>query len=77
MDKQFFINKSKNIGSFVSFLRNPKNIKYLNFLNNSININLINRSIPEKLWYYINSVNDIPLCICGEYLSFIGFKNLY
>lgn len=60
MNKKFFQENSKNIGSFVSFLKNKKNVDYLEFLNNSINPILVERSIQEKVWYYLNDEN-LPL----------------
>jgi hypothetical protein len=72
----YFLNKSKNIGSFVSFLNNNKNKEYLDYLNNSIPIEIVDRTIPEKIWYLLNN-SELQLCNCGEHLSFIGFKNGY
>ena len=75
MNKKFFQENSKNIGSFVSFLKNKKNVDYLEFLNNSINPILVERSIQEKVWYYLNDENLPQLCKCGDNLLFIGLKN--
>ena len=77
MDYEFFKSKSNNIGSFSSFLNNIKNKKYLDHLNSSIPEDALLFSIPEKLWYYLNSINLIQRCICNNKLSFIGLKNGY
>lgn len=77
MDKQFFMDKSNNIGSLVLYLNNPNNISYVEYLNQNIPSEIIDRSLAEKIWYLINEPKNIQLCICGEHLSFIGFKNGY
>ena len=67
----------KNIGSLCLFLKNQKNIDYLNFLNSEIDDTILDRNLPEKIYYFVNKIDSILLCKCGEHLSFIGFKNGY
>jgi hypothetical protein len=68
---------SDNIGSLSLFLNNPKNIEYLNFLNNNIPIKALELKTSEKVYYLLNGIKDPILCECGEHRSFIGFKNGY
>lgn len=74
--RDFFISKLENIGSLVLFLKNKKNIEYLSYLNNQIPSDIIDRSIQEKIWYYVNDIETIQNCICGNHLSFIERTNL-
>jgi hypothetical protein len=71
------IKMSDNIGSLSLFLNNPKNIEYLNFLNNKIPLEARKLKTSEKVYYLINDINEPILCECGEHRSFIGFKNGY
>ena len=68
---------NKNIGSLCIFLKNTKNIIYLEFLNNNIPLEISDRSLSEKIYYFVNEQKDLLLCECGKHLSFIGFKNGY
>jgi hypothetical protein len=77
MYRQEILKKAYNIGSLSSFLRNPKNIEYLEELNSNIPIEASEFSISEKMWYYINNINQPQLCSCGKMLSYIGLKNGY
>jgi len=67
--------KSKNIGSLVLFLKNPKNIEYLDIINNSVPIEILDESLVIKIWYYINDIKHVLVCECGSVLKFAGFKN--
>jgi hypothetical protein len=66
-----------NIGSLCLFLSNKKNEEYLNYLDNNIPIEVGYRKLSEKIYYFVNDINKVQLCICGEHKSFIGFKNGY
>ena len=48
----------REIGNLL--FKSKKNVDYLEFLNNSINPILVERSIQEKVWYYLNDEN-LPL----------------
>ena len=67
---------NRNIGSLCIFLKNVKNIEYMNYINSNIP-NISDKSISEKVYYFINKIDNKLLCECGEHLSFIGFKNGY
>jgi hypothetical protein len=77
MYRQEILKKANNIGSLSSFLRNPKNVEYLEELNSNIPIEALEFSISEKMWYYINNINQLQLCSCGKMLSYMGLKNGY
>ena len=68
---------NNNIGSLSLFLKNPKNIQYLNFINDNIPTEIYERKISEKIYYFVNNISNIILCECGEHRSFIGFKDGY
>jgi len=68
---------NRNIGSLCLFLKNPKNISYLDYINNNIPDGLSERSLSERIYYFVNNEPEILLCVCGKHLSFIGFKNGY
>ena len=75
--RELIIKMSDNIGSLCSFLKNKKNIDYLNYLNSNVPVEILNRNLSEKIYYFINKI-DIPiLCICGKHKAFIGFKDGY
>lgn len=67
--------KSINIGSLVTFLN--RNVEYLNYVNSNIPKEVLDRKIPEKVYYLVNEISDPILCLCGKHKSFIGFKNGY
>lgn len=67
----------KNIGSLCLFLKNINNNIYLNYLNDNIPKGLSERNLSERIYYFVNNLNELLLCDCGEHLSFIGFKNGY
>ena len=70
------LEKAKNIGSLCLFLNNPVNKEYLELINNSIlSLEFIELSLPERIWYFVNKIDEIKKCDCGDRLSFIGFKN--
>jgi hypothetical protein len=73
--RETIILKSKNIGSLSSFIKN--NEEYLIEINNNIPKEVLNKSISEKVYYYINKISEPLLCICDNPLSYIGFKNGY
>ena len=76
--RELIINMSnKNIGSLCLFINNTKNIQYLNYVNENIPIDALNFIISEKIYYFVNNISNIQLCICGKKKSFIGFKNGY
>ena len=68
------LNMTGNIGSLCLFLKNKKNISYLNYINENIPDEVINFKLSEKVYYFVNGIKSIQLCDCGEPLSFIGFK---
>lgn len=68
---------NRNIGSLCLFLKNHKNISYLEYLNNNIPHGLLERSLSERIYYFVNHQVNLLLCDCGNHLSFIGFKNGY
>lgn len=67
--------KSNNIGALSSFLKNDKNKEHLDYLNNNIPPEIIGFNISEKVYYFINNIQNLILCDCGNYKKFIGFKN--
>lgn len=76
--RDLIVNMSnRNIGSLCLFLKNTKNIEYLNFLNSNIPSDVIHRGLSEKIFYFINERRELFLCDCGKHLSFIGFKSGY
>lgn len=64
-----------NIGSLCLFLKNEKNISYLNYLNENIPDEVIDFKLSEKVYYFVKEIKTIQLCDCGDPLSFIGFKS--
>jgi len=68
----FIVSKSNNIGALCNFLKNEKNSEYLNFILESTP-DL--PTLPERLYYLINDLVDLPTCDCGKLKKFIGFKN--
>jgi hypothetical protein len=66
-----------NIGGLCIFLKNKKNIEYLNFIKDNIPNAIHNRKLSEMVYYFVNNIKDILLCDCGKHLSFIGFKSGY
>ncbi|NBO23265.1 hypothetical protein EBU94_08015, partial [bacterium] len=60
--------KSKNIGSLVGFLK--KNLDFLNFIENSIPKEIQSRTLSEKVFYFLNEINEPLACKCGEHLQF-------
>ena len=66
---------NRNIGSLALFLKNKKNLKYLNYIDNIIPDNI--STISEKVYYFINNINELLLCECGDRRKFIGFKDGY
>jgi hypothetical protein len=67
----------KNIGSLSNFLKNDKNINYLNHINSNIPIEIVDFSISEKVYYFVYNIKNLILCDCGKHRKFIGFKNGY
>jgi hypothetical protein len=67
MYRQEILKKANNIGSLSSFLRNPKNVEYLEELNSNIPIEALEFSISEKMWYYINNINQLVVLL--DYLN--------
>jgi len=68
---------AQNVGAFCRFLKNPKNVEYLNFLNENLNEELLDLPLAEKIYYFYNNIEFPLFCKCGNNLSFIGFKNGY
>lgn len=66
---------NRNIGSLCLFLKNEKNIKYLNEIASNIPTGLSNKSMSEKIAYYVYDKREIDICDCGDTKKFIGFKN--
>ena len=48
---------NRNIGSLALFLKNKKNLKYLNYIDNIIPDNI--STISEKVYYFINNINEL------------------
>ena len=55
---------NRNIGSLCLFLKNHKNIDYLEYLNNNIPHGLLESSLSERIYYFVNNtaVNIILIC---------------
>lgn len=68
---------NKNIGSLCLFINNSKNIEYLDYINRNIPIDAIDLSISQKIYLFVNELDKLQLCICGQKKTFIGFKNGY
>jgi hypothetical protein len=62
--------KVNNIGSLCFFLSRNKDV--LDFIDSKIPIGL--KIISEKVYYYLNNIQQVRLCGCGNALKFIGFK---
>ena len=73
--KEFLLKMTKNISSLILFLNNPKNIDYLNYLNNSLSEDIKILPLKEKIWYFFNDVSVLKKCKCGNNLKFKGFFN--
>ncbi len=69
------VNMSKNIGSLILFLKNRSD--WIDHINQNIPIGCLNLSISEKIHYYINKIDHLLVCGCGNHRSYIGFKNGY
>jgi hypothetical protein len=69
---QEIFKRTSNIGSLVIFLK--KNEKYTHHLNENIPIDIIDRQLSEKVYYFINNIKITKNCKCGKHLKFIGFK---
>ena len=65
--------RSKNIGSLCFFL--GKNKALLDFIGENIPKEILDRTISERVYYYLNKIDTPKLCICGGHLKFIGFKH--
>jgi hypothetical protein len=68
---------NKNIGSLCLFLKNIKNIDYLDFINCNLPDLVKDRILSERIYYFVNDLKNIQLCECGKHKLFIGFKNGY
>ena len=68
---------NNNIGSLCVFLKATKNSDYLEYLNSNLPDFVLERSISEKVYYFVNNITRPLVCICGDHLSFIGFKSGY
>lgn len=68
---------NNNIGSLCLFLKSDKNSNYLEYLNSNLPDFVLERNISEKVYYFVNNITKPLICICGDHLSFIGFKNGY
>jgi hypothetical protein len=62
------------MGSLILFLKGKKNSQYLAYLNENTNDKFKENSLVERIWYYINDINEHIICECGERVSFIGAK---
>ena len=60
-----------NIGSLCIFLKNKKNINYLDYMNSHIPIQILDRNMAEKVYYIVNDIKDPIVCKCGSLSSFI------
>jgi len=71
--------KKGNIGALCGFLKSQKNIKYLEYLKSNIDNNILIFDLPisELLYYYFNKTSIPILCLCGDHMKYIGFKNGY
>lgn len=77
MYKDFFKEKSSNIGALVNFLRSSRNAKYLEYLKGSIPEYIWSRTIPEMIYYFLSEKKPVIFCKCGSNLKFTGIKNGY
>lgn len=68
---------NKNIGSLCLFLKNKVNKEYLEVIELNTPDEIKDRMLSEKIYYFVNDIQEIQLCNCKEHLSFIGFKNGY
>ena len=68
---------NNNIGSLCLFLKADKNSNYLEYLNSNLPDFALERNISEKVYYFVNNIIKPLNCVCGDHLSFIGFKNGY
>jgi hypothetical protein len=75
--KELIMKMSNNIGSLSLFLNNPKNIDYLNYLNDNVPVEIFNFKISEKVYYLLNNIDELLICSCGKHRKFIGLKNGY
>lgn len=66
---------TNNIGAFSSYIK--KNKEMMEYINQNIPSECIELKTSEKLWYYINEIDNIQLCICGNTKKYIGLKNGY
>lgn len=67
---------NENIGSLCIFLKNKKNINYMNFIKNNIP-DIEGLTLSEQIYYFVNQLKLPILCECGKHKKFIGFKNGY
>ena len=65
---------NKNIGGLCLFLKNNKNIEYLDYLNSVVSFDI---PMSEKIYYFVNNISDELLCECGLKRTYIGFKSGY
>jgi len=72
--RELIMGGSKNIGSLTNKIRN--NIEMFNYVCANVPYNK-DMSIPEMVYYFVNDIKDIELCICGNKKKFMGFKNGY
>ena len=73
--REEIIRMSSNIGSLVLYLKNRPD--WILHIDENIPLGASCLSISEKIYYYVNNIEDILLCGCGNNRSFIGFKNGY
>jgi hypothetical protein len=73
--RELIVKKSSNIGSLILFLKNPKNKEYVDLINSSIPVEVVDESLVVKVWYFLNGFQSRLVCGCGSPLKFIGFKN--
>jgi len=64
---------SNNIGSLVSFLKRRPDL--VDEIDKNIPIQILESTVSEKIYYYLNDIKSIIYCSCGEKRTFIGFKN--
>jgi hypothetical protein len=74
--KEIILEKSKNLGALNSFLKNPKNIMYYNYIIDNIPDYIKDEVLDfkELLWYYLNEINEIQRCICNKKLKYFEGK---
>ena len=75
MREEIIERANRNIGGFIRFINN--NIDYFNEIKNNIPYYSGEMLLSEMVYYYINNIKDINLCICGKKKKFIGLKNGY